>query len=372
MTAFTLPDLGEGLQEAEIVAWHVGVGDHVVADQPLLSVETDKAVVEIPAPRAGRIAAIHGEPGDIVKIGAVLAEIAPTGAAADRGTVVGEVPAGRKPVARGPLHATEEAPRARAGAVRASPAVRALAGRLGVDLALVSGSGPQGAATSADVERAAATLAGAGPLEPLRGVRRAMARNMARAHAEVVPATVIDVADIGDWSPAADVTLRLVRAIVAACRAEPALNAWYLGRDEGRRLNERVDLGIAMDTEDGLFVPVLRDVGSRTPEDLRRGLERMKADVRARTVPMEELRGATVTLSNFGMFGGQHAALVVLPPQVAILGAGRIHDRIVPRGGQPVVRRALPLSLTFDHRAVMGGEAARFLATAMADLALPE
>jgi len=373
MTAFTLPDLGEGLQEAEIVAWHVGVGDHVVADQPLLSVETDKAVVEIPAPQAGRVAAIHGEPGDIVKIGEALADIEPTGTVPDRGTVVGEIPAERKAEeAKAPAREIRQVPPARTGAVHAAPAVRALAGRLGVDIALVCGSGPQGTITSADVERAAATLAGAGPLEPLRGVHRAMARNMARAHAEVVPATVTDVADIGDWSPGADATLRLVRAIVAACRAEPALNAWYLGRDEGRRLNERVDLGIAMDTEDGLFVPVLRDVGSRTAEDLRRGLERMKADVRARTVPMEELRGATVTLSNFGMFGGQHAALVVLPPQVAILGAGRIHDRIVPRDGQPTVRRALPLSLTFDHRAVMGGEAARFLAAVMADLARPE
>jgi len=371
MTSFTLPDLGEGLQEAEIVAWHVGVGDHVVADQPLLSVETDKAVVEIPAPRAGRIAAIHGAPGDIIKIGAALAEIEPSGTAADRGTVVGEIATQQKPEPTA-APAGKAAPQAKGRAVRASPAVRALAGRLGVDLSMVDGSGPEGAVTSADVERAAATLAGAGPLEPLRGVRRAMARNMARAHAEVVPATVIDVADIGDWPDGADVTLRLVRAIVAACRAEPALNAWYLGRDEGRRLNERIDLGIAMDTEDGLFVPVLRDVGSRTPEDLRRGLERMKADVRARTVPVEELRGATVTLSNFGMFGGQHAALVVLPPQVAILGAGRVHERVVPRAGQPVVRRALPLSLTFDHRAVMGGEAARFLAAVMADLALPE
>jgi len=371
MTSFTLPDLGEGLQEAEIVAWHVGVGDHVVADQPLLSVETDKAVVEIPAPRAGRIAAIHGAPGDIIKIGAALAEIEPSGTVADRGTVVGEIATQQKPEPTA-APAGKAAPQAKGRAVRASPAVRALAGRLGVDLSMVDGSGPEGAVTSADVERAAATLAGAGPLEPLRGVRRAMARNMARAHAEVVPATVIDVADIGDWPDGADVTLRLVRAIVAACRAEPALNAWYLGRDEGRRLNERIDLGIAMDTEDGLFVPVLRDVGSRTPEDLRRGLERMKADVRARTVPVEELRGATVTLSNFGMFGGQHAALVVLPPQVAILGAGRVHERVVPRAGQPVVRRALPLSLTFDHRAVMGGEAARFLAAVMADLALPE
>ena len=195
-----------------------------------------------------------------------------------------------------------------------------------------------------------------------------MAQNMARAHAEVVPASVTEVADIHGWAPGSDPTMRLIRAVVAGCAAEPALNAWYLGLDQGRRLNTKVDLGIAMDTEDGLFVPVLRDVGNRSEADLRRGLERMKADVQARTVPMEELRGQTITLSNFGMFGGQHAALVVMPPQVAILGAGRIHEAVLAREGKPAVRRVLPLSLTFDHRPVMGGEASRFLAAVVADL----
>jgi pyruvate dehydrogenase E2 component (dihydrolipoamide acetyltransferase) len=362
MTTFKLPDLGEGLQEAEVVAWHVGLGDHVVADQPLVSVETEKAVVEIPSPKSGHIARLYAEPGDIVKIGAPLVEFAEA-AAAEAGTVVGEIPEAA------PARPAEKKPsRPEARGVKATPAVRALAGRLGVDLAMVSPSGPKGTVTKADVERAAAVLAEAGPLEPLRGVRRAMARNMERAHAEVVPATVTEVADIGDWTKGTDVTLRLIRAIVAGCTAEPALNAWYFGRDQGRRLHRKVDLGIAMDTEEGLFVPVLRDVGRRATEDLRRGLEAMKADVKARTVPVEELRGATITLSNFGMFGGQHAALVVVPPQIAILGAGRIHDRVVPVAGAPAVRGALPLSLTFDHRAVMGGEASRFLAAIVADL----
>lgn len=361
MTVFKLPDLGEGLQEAEVVAWHVGLGDHVVADQPLLSVETEKAVVEVPSPQSGHVARLYAEPGDVVKIGAPLVEFA-EGVAAESGTVVGEIPkAAASPAGKKPR-------RPQAGGVKATPAVRALAGQLGVDLALVSPSGTKETVTKADVERAAGRLAEAGPLEPLRGVRRAMARNMERAHAEVVPATVTEVADIGDWLAGTDVTLRLLRAIVAGCAAEPALNAWYFGRDRGRRLHRKVDLGIAMDTEDGLFVPVLRDVGKRDHDDLRHGLEAMKADVKARTVPVEELRGATITLSNFGMFGGLHAALVVVPPQVAILGAGCIHDRVVPVAGAPAIRAALPLSLTFDHRAVMGGEAARFLAAIVADL----
>ena len=178
------------------------------------------------------------------------------------------------------------------------------------------------------------------------------------------PPRVTDEADIGGWKAGEDVTMRLVRAIVAGCGAVPALNAHFLGETDGRVLHEHIDLGIATDTPDGLFVPVLRNVGRRDVADLRRGLERMKADVRARSVPREELVGATITLSNFGMFGGRHAQMVILPPQVAIVGAGRIRDDLRVLGGAIRITRVLPLSLTFDHRVVMGGEAARFLAGA--------
>jgi pyruvate dehydrogenase E2 component (dihydrolipoamide acetyltransferase) len=232
----------------------------------------------------------------------------------------------------------------------------------------VAPSGAEGLVTKSDVERAARSLSEAGPAEPLRGVRRAMAGTMTRSHAEVVPATLTDDADVEIWPSGTDVTVRLVRAIVDACRAEPALNAWYDSKAVARRLHRKVDIAIAMDTGDGLFAPVLRNVQARDPADLRRGLDAMKRDVLARTVPLEELRGATITLSNFGTLGGRHAALVVVPPQVAILGAGRIAVGVVAAGDQPVVRRLLPLSLTFDHRAVTGGEAGRFLAAIIADL----
>ena len=367
MTTFKLPDLGEGLQEAEIVTWHVGPGDHVVADQPLVSVETDKAVVEVPSPQAGRIAKLHVEAGEIVAIGAPLVDY-DDGAEKDAGAIVGTIESDA-----GVLDEAREAQEgAGAGAaparIKATPAVRALARRKGVDLSLVSPSGKGGMVTAADVERAAKTLAEAGPLEPLRGVRRAMARRMTQSGAEVVPATVIDEADIDAWAKGADVTVRLVRAIALACAAEPALNAWFDAKEGGRRLNKRIDLGLAVDTEDGLFVPVLRDVGNRDAADLRRGLDAMKAAVEARGVPPEELRGATITLSNFGTIGGRYAAPVVVPPQVAIVSAGRIAPRVVAHEGKPAVRRTLPISLTFDHRAVTGGEAARFLAAMLADL----
>lgn len=362
MRQFTLPDLGEGLEEAEIVAWYVNEGDHVVTDQPLVSVETDKAVVEIPSPSSGRIAHLFGGKGDIVKVGAPLVEFAEE-AGQDTGTIVGELGTG-EPAPAAAIPSAQTAVRE----LQVMPAVRALARKLGVALDLVEGTGPSGSITRTDVERAATGISHTGPAEPLRGLRRAMAQRMTVSHAEIVPATVTDDADIEDWPQGEDVTIRLVRAITAACKSQPSLNAWYDSRAGERRLFERIDLGIAVDTEGGLIVPVLRNVAERSVSDLRRGLDRLRADAIARAIPPEELRGATITLSNFGMMGGRFANLIIVPPQTAIIGAGRISQRVVPHRGQPAVRRTLPLSLTFDHRVVTGGEAARFLVALKSDL----
>lgn len=360
MTTFRLPDLGEGLREAEIVAWHVSAGDNVVVDQPLVAVETDKAVVEIPAPWSGRIARTYGEPGDIVAIGAPLVDFE-EGTHVDLGAVAGELP--RDEVAAPPGSRDSGA-----GGVRATPAVRALARRLGVDLAAVRPSGTGGVATAADIERAAATLAGAAPPTPLRGPRRAMADAMARAHVEIVPATVTDDADVEEWPPHTDPMIRLVRAVVAGCRAAPALNAWLDAHARERRLHEHVDLGVAVDTPDGLLVPVMRSAEGLEVDALTARLQALIQAARERTITRADMQGATITLSNFGPLGGRHASLVVVPPQVAILGAGRIAPAVVAVGGAPVVHRLLPLSLTFDHRAVTGGEAARFLSAVVSDL----
>ncbi len=351
MKAFTLPDLGEGLQDAEIVSWHVSVGDRIVADQPLVAVETQKAVVEVPSPWAGTVAKLHAQPGDVVATGAPLVDIDPEGTSADTGAVVGKLPKAEDPGANG--GDTKAVP------VKAAPAVRKLAAELGVALGTVSGSGPGGAITRRDVEAAAPDTAA--PYEPLRGVRRTMARNMARAHAEVAATNVSDEALVSHWPDYTDVTLRLVQAMAAACQSEPALNAWYDGKREARLVHKQIDLGIAMNTDDGLFVPVLRDAGTRTEADLRAALEVMKKNVQTRTVTPEDLTGQTITLSNFGMIGGRTAALIVMPPQVTIIGAGRITQEIKAVDSKADVCRVLPLSLTFDHRAVTGAEATRFL-----------
>src|SRR5258708_14770651 len=192
-------------------------------------------------------------------------------------------------------------------------------------------------------------------------MRRAMAQRMAAAHAEVVPATVIDDADIGEWRTGEDASVRLMRAIPAACRAEPGLNAWYNSGAGVRRLLQRADISIAIGPDVGLIVPVMRNVAERDARDLRAGLDRLRADAIARSIPPEELRGATITLSNFGMIGGRFASLVVVPPQVAIVGAGRIAPPVVAHQGRPAARIRRPVTRTFFHPVPTGAEAARVI-----------
>jgi len=385
-TVFKLPDLGEGLPDAEIVEWHVNDGDKVEKDQELVAVETAKAIVEVPSPYSGTMLKRYGEPGDVLEVGEPLADFevesgvedaAPgrvgkavaAGAEAgaeireDAGSVVGEV-------ARSDEVVKERATAGgqRATGIKATPAVRALAKRLEVELSTVSPSGADGMVTAQDVQRVAKILKEVGPMEKLRGVRKHMARSMTQAHDEVAAVTVMDDADVEHWDDRQNVMLRLIRAVIAGRDAEPSLNAWYDGHAVGRRVLQKIDLAIAVDSEDGLFTPVLRDITNRDEESLREGLETMKQAIKERNVPPEEMRSYTFTLSNFGTIGGRYASPVVVPPTVAILGAGAVREEVVAADGQPAVHRILPLSLTFDHRCVTGGEATRFLAAAIKDL----
>jgi pyruvate dehydrogenase E2 component (dihydrolipoamide acetyltransferase) len=373
MTIFKLPDLGEGLTEAEIVHWHVSVGDRIAADQPLVAVETEKAVVEIPAPTPGLVTALFGKPGDMIKVGAPLAEI-DLQTSAQQAPMVGNLAEpSRSTKAETPSQQPHAPPPHGPSHIMAAPAVRELAHELGVDLSAVSGTGPAHAITRADIERAAKSApvippsrALAGEWEPLRGVRRAMARKMTEAHRSVAPATVTEEADVSSWPLDAEVTLLAVEALIAAIGAEPALNAWFDEKKEARRLNSQVDIGIAVDTPAGLIVPVLRTSGLQSREALKRELHKLIDGARARSLTRAQMADATITLSNFGHLGGLFATLVVVPPQVAILGIGRVRDVPGPAGG--TLRRLLPLSLTFDHRAVTGGEAARFLTRVKTEL----
>ena len=323
---------------------------------------------------------------------------------ADAGTVVGAMQVGNAVV-------TEAA--VASGGVKAVPAVRATARKLGVDISRVRATGPDGTVTMADVKQAAANpaalaaapvaaapvaaaaaapvaaqrstlsqagkpmrtqppgVAASGQPEQLKGVRRNMARVMADAHAKVVPTTLVDDADLHAWIGKQDITARLIRAIVCACKTVPALNGWFDGEALSRTLHPHVDIGIAVDTDDGLFVPALRNADMLDARGIREGINRLRTQVEARTIPASELSGYTISLSNFGMFAGRYATPVVVPPCMAIIGAGKLcHDVVAVIGGIEVHRR-LPISLTFDHRAATGGEAARFLKALLDDLALP-
>ena len=372
MNIFKLPDLGEGLPDAEIVEWHVAPGDEVEAGQTLVSVETAKAIIDVPSPQAGRVARLFGGEGDVIETGKPLLGF-DNGAAAeadeileeprDSGTVVGEmetdedlIPEGVVSLNRGP------------GTIKATPAVRALATRMEVELAMVTPSGRDGTILADDVRRVARILAEHGPMEPLRGVRRAMARNMSQARSEVSAASLVEDADITEIESRAEITPRLVRALIAGCKAEPSLNAWYDGHANGRRVLERIHLGLAVDAPQGLFVAVIPDIQDDGDETIAGRLAELKERIKQRSLTPAELRGYSIILSNYGAIGGRYASPVVLPPTVAILGAGKSRDAPVVRDGEVVVRHILPLALSFDHRAVTGGEAARFMNAVVADL----
>ena len=253
MKFFKLPDLGEGLQEAEIVEWHVAVGDAVEVDQIIVALETAKAIVEVPSPQSGTVANVFGKPGDIIHIGEPLLEFAESGEA-DSGTVVGELNTSRDSTAAdnfviGAIPGSPRSP----PASRATPAVRALALRLNVDLDALTGSGSDGLITALDVESASRLNRVHGDAETLRGTRRTMANAMSRSHAEVAAVTLCEDADLHLWPGDSDTTIRLCRAIAKACEAAPELNAWYDGSSLSRRRLSNVDIGIAVDTAEGLF-----------------------------------------------------------------------------------------------------------------------
>ena len=390
MTVFKLPDLGEGLSEAEVLRWHIRVGDRIEVDAPMLSVETAKAVVEVPSPVSGTITALHAQPGDRIEIGAPLVEFAVDGASAeslDSGTVVGHMPAAADDYPGSvPLTAANAVITPRA---RAVPAARALARSLGVELSALGGSGSGGLITLGDVmaHAGAGAVASAGAsaqvspqpppdagaeVQELRSLRRAMAQSMTAARDSVAACTVFDDADLHRWGKGADYSVRVLRAIAVAARAERSLNAWYDAARQRRLLFPHVDVGLAVDTPDGLIVPVLRQVESLDAAQLRVELDRLKRAARERSLKSEELRNFTFMLSNFGTLAGRYATPVVVPPAVAILGTGRVRRDVLAIGDRPEVHARMPLSLSFDHRVVTGGEAVRFLGALIGDLELAQ
>lgn len=382
MTLFSLPDLGEGLPDAEIREWFVKVDEYIKVDQPMVSMETAKAVVDIPAPFNGKVTQLYGEAGNIIKTGAPLIDIEEgyQPDTKDKATVVGNLQLGSVILQES---ATGIKPKPRMGhpnkGVKATPAIRALAKKLCVNLADCHGTGPDGQIMVADLEKmprqgspekivSSSNNILAADYTPLRGVRRAMAIVMKKAHQSIVPVTLVDDADIHAWQEKTDITLRLIRAIMAACQREPRLNAWFDEFNLALCQRSQIDLGIAMDAPEGLFVPVLKDIARASAINLRKSIDKFKAEVKNRSISPEDLLGATFVLSNVGIFAGRYASPIIIPPMVAILAVGRITESVVSEQGKLVVHKLLPLSLTVDHRVITGGEAARFLSALIIDL----
>jgi pyruvate/2-oxoglutarate dehydrogenase complex dihydrolipoamide acyltransferase (E2) component len=341
---FKLPDLGEGLTEGEIARWLVSEGQDVAEDDPLVEIQTDKTTVEIPSPAAGTVTRILVEEGKVVPVGTVLVVIGGNGD--------GDQP---RAEAAPEQKAAEPAPRQSAGKGRATPLVRKIAEELGVDLESLAGTGPQGRITEDDVRGAAAPSEGR--REPLRGVRRLIAEHMTRAHHEVPAVTWVEECDFTGF----DLKL-LVPATLKACAESlqeyPELNARLEG-DEIVYL-DRYDLGVAVQTDQGLVVPVVRDCGTRSVDELRAEVDRLAESARAGTLNPAELRGSTFTVTSAGKLAGLLQTPIVNYPEVAILSIGRIAERPVVRDGNVVVAQIGYISVTFDHRVVDGARAAEF------------
>ena len=362
---FKLPDLGEGLTEGEIARWLVAEGQELAEDDPLVEIATDKTTVEIPSPAAGRVSRILVAEGEVVPVGTVLVVIGGDGATE---------PAEREPeleLPQPPPAATASVYQSQAR-VQATPVVRRVAQELGVDLASLSGTGPNGRITEADVRSAAGTelvsdrhKPSEGRREPVRGVRRQIVEHLTRAHQEIPAVTFVEEADFTD----VDVKLLLpltLKAIAASLQEFPELNA-RLDGDEIVYL-DRCDIGVAVQTDQGLVVPVVRACDTEPLDALAAEVARLAESARAGTLAPEELRGGTFTVTSAGKLGGVLVTPLVNHPQVGILGLHRIGPRPVVRDGEIVVRQIGNVSVTFDHRVVDGARAAAFTLDVIARL----
>lgn len=385
MFEFKFPDVGEGIAEGEILRWLVKVGDRVEAHQPVVEMETDKAAVELPSPIVGVVRELRGKEGDLVPVGSVLLVIEETAATAEPET---------KTKALGVVGELEEAEEAQVQASAAAPAAipkalpkdRKLAGELGVELAALAGSGPQGRITEEQIRATAQAPSPADERLPLKGVRRSMAKAMTASAFRAVHVNILDRADAEELRQlrnrerplATERGVKLtdlafiVKALTLALERFPLLNSFL---DEERQelvLRREINIGFAVDTPEGLLVPVIRNARQKSILDLAAALQGLSERSRNRSIAPAELKGGTFTVSNYGAIGGIWGTPIINPPQSAILGIGRIEEAAVVRHGQVVARTVVPLSLTFDHRIIDGATATRFLNSLIEHIEKPD
>lgn len=369
---FRLPDIGEGLVEGEIVRWLVPVGGSVQVDEALVEVETDKAVVEIPAPSAGVVLSHGAEEGSTIQVGSILAVIGEQGEVwVDGAEAVPE--AAGEPVG-------ETRTSVRPASVQALPVVRRLARELHVDLALVEGSGPQGRITRDDVLAAAA---GTGSEErvPMSRLRRTIAEHLTRSWREIPHVTTFDEVDGAPMLTARSAAAKrlgrpvplealIIRAVLPVLREFPEFNASLDGDD--LVLHRRYDIGIAVDTPEGLIVPVVKGAETMSLEGMSAEVLRLSAAAKERSLVPDEVSGATFTVSNVGAVGGGFGTPIIPYGTTAVLSVGRAVDKPVVRAGSIDVAAMAPLSLSYDHRVIDGALGRRFMKMLMANFESPE
>ena len=381
---FKLPDLGEGIAEVELRRWLVKEGDRVAEHQIVVEVETDKAVVEVPSPHKGTVARIHRQEGDTVKVGELLLEIAGE-------TDLQLTDSGGRPRSVGIVGILPEP--GDEPEILATPLVRKLARERGLDLTGIRGSGPRGSITPEDLESAAAPQQsptedfGAVERQPLRGMRRTTARNLLASQRLTAFVTTMEEADVTDlWQlrqreqqtveeRGTHLTFLpfFIKAVQHALREHPSFNATIDDPAEQIIIKKHYHFGIAVETPEGLMVPVIRDVDKKSILELATEIRDLGRKARERTIGLNELKGSSFTITNFGHFGGVFATPIINWPNVAVLGFGRIVERPWVHRGEIAIRKILPLSLTFDHRVTDGAEAGQFLAKVvryLEDLAL--
>lgn len=408
---FKLPDVGEGIAEAEIVAWHVKAGDHVSEDQPLVDVMTDKATVEMTAPVSGRLVELTGAEGDLVAVGSEIAvfELDAGAAPPAEAAAAAETPASTAPpTSVPPISALAEAdeeddfgarylaaaspPAARhdpapialaPGKALASPAVRARAQALGIDLATVEGRGPDGRVEHADLDRllvGGLARRGAAARDGVReikviGLRRRIAEKMQEAKRQIPHFSYVEEVDVTELEalrvhlnaaakagqPKLSVLPFLIRGLVKVIPDFPQVNALFDDQAGVVRRYEALHAGIATQTDDGLMVPVVRHAEAKDLWDLASEISRLAALARAGKASRDELTGSTLTLTSLGALGGITTTPVINRPEVAIVGPNKIVERPVVRQGQVVVRKMMNISSSFDHRVVDGYDAAAFI-----------
>ncbi len=448
---FKFPDVGEGTTEGTLIKWLVNEGDAVKADQALAEIETDKAVVEIPSPRAGVILKLYGKPGEVIKVGSVLATIGEAGESTSGGAAKSTAaPSAKTPSARAPSNAPSPASKSSSslsGEVLATPATRQLARTLNVDISSVKGTGPQGRITDEDVKNtstltkvmgkksplssstsfppARPTSSIAEPLEPweagstsssfpsvsdehvtetpqgthvvsplahteaskqawksegaeerfpLKGLRKVIADRMVKSMFTAVQVTHMDEVDVTELVALREkekvrlekkgIKLTYLAFIAKACAAalqnHPWVNASIDDATQEIVHKKYYHIGVAVDTEDGLIVPVIRNVDQKNIVQLAQEMQELAQKTRERKASMEDLKGSTFTITNIGTLGGTYATPVINWPEVAILGVGKIQERAVVKDGKIIPRHMMTISLTFDHRIIDGAQAVRF------------